>query len=94
MNKVFKFYNSYIWLELKEKERLAGLEMLENFAEIIAEKDHLNHLKDLEISGFQHMLSEYQKSEVVKDQMIENQKERIESLEKDLASERRAHAKR
>ena len=56
---MFKFYNSYIWLELKEKERLAGMEMLESFAEIIAEKDYLNHLKDLEISGFQHMLSEY-----------------------------------
>jgi len=52
LNKIFKFYNSYIWLEMKEKERLAGMELLENFAEIIAEKEHLNHLKDLEINNF------------------------------------------
>lgn len=39
LNKQFKFFNAYVWLELKEKEKLAGLQIFEDLAEALAEKE-------------------------------------------------------
>jgi hypothetical protein len=37
LHKTFNFYNSFVTLELKEKEKLAGLDILNNIKDVLEE---------------------------------------------------------
>lgn len=49
LNRAFKFYNAYVWLDLKEKEKIGGMQVIEDFCELLVEKDEENRLKELEV---------------------------------------------
>ena len=51
-------------------------------------------MKEADIAGFQFILEEYQRQEMIKDCKIEEQKERIEHLEKELQAEKKASAEK
>eukprot|EP00347_Sterkiella_histriomuscorum_P019447 403341596 len=89
LNKQFKLYNAYIFLELKEKEKLAGMQILEDFAELLAEKEYFCQLKEQDIKNFQFIISDFQQVEIQKDFIIEGQREKIEKLESELLIEKR-----
>ena len=45
-------YNSYVWLELKEKEKIAGMQILEEFAEMLNEKEYFCKIKELDLANY------------------------------------------
>ncbi|CDW91142.1 UNKNOWN [Stylonychia lemnae] len=91
LNKQFKMYNSYIWLELKEKEKIAAMQILEEFADLLNEKEYFCKVKELDLGNYQYILEDYQKQEIIKDAKIEELKEQIEHLQKDLSFEKKSH---
>lgn len=70
LNKEFKFYNSYVLLELKEKEKLAGLEILHSLNEMLEEKDLMIKVKSNEVKNQKFMLDLSLKENVDKDEKI------------------------
>ena len=70
LSKEFNFYNARIFLEMKEKEKLAGLDILNDFREMLNEKDFIIEEKNTEINSFRAILGMYQKSEIKKDAKI------------------------
>lgn len=59
LSKEFKFYNARVKLEMKEKEKLAALDILNDLRELLEEKDFMIEEKDTEINAFRAILGIY-----------------------------------